>query len=218
MEPQGISVTEIRLGLPNTHYFLCWEPACPPQHPIDRRALLRRIRDTSRRQGWSVYAAGCDDGVARLVFSTSTDNLESGLAGVLHDARRWRVYMVQPRAVLPLIARHVRETNAAARSAGRVITDDWPTALPQVHYGMFMGERAWAERMLDLLTRGSQAAAPHPRRFESLGELAGRYASRRDAITEAYRSGRFSLKDIAEHFDMHFSEVSAVVNASAPEG
>lgn len=213
MEAQGISVTEIRLGLPNTYYYLCWEPTDPPRHPADQRALSGNVRGTCRELGWKIYAAGSGGGAMRLVFHTSADNLETGLAALLREARRHHIYMVQPVAGLPFIARYVHELRDAERKPALRQGTGESAELPDIHFGIFMGERPWAERMLDLLTRCAQGTAAGPHRFPTLAELSGSHSSSRDAITEAYRSGRFSLKDIAEHFNMHFSEVSAIINA-----
>lgn len=208
MDATGIDVTEIRLGLPNTHYYLHWTPGAPAQRDAGRGALLHHARGIARRMGWRVFAAGAGTDGARLVFRTSADNLESGLAALLRDAHDYHVYIVQPADALPLIAYHVHQSGPAdlAEASERV---------PAVHFRLFMGERPWAERMLALLTRCAGGAASVPARPESLAELAGAHASTRDAIADAYRSGRYSLKDIADHFGMHFSEVSAVINAAA---
>lgn len=207
MDATGISVTEIRLGLPNTHYYLHWDPGAAVRGNAGRRALLRNARGIARRMDWRVFAAGAGPGGARLVFRTSADNLETGLAALLRDAHDYHVHIVQPADALPLIAYHVHRSGAAD-------TDGASARMPAVHYRLFMGERPWAERMLELLTRCAGGAACGPARPASLTELARAHASTRDAIAQAYRCGRFSLKEIADHFGMHFSEVSAVINES----
>lgn len=215
MAPEGITVTEIRLGLPNTHYYLDWEPAAPQGDPAARRALLKTVRETCRALDWRVFAAGTGAGRARLVFRTSADNLESGLAALLQSARDYHLHVVQPETALPFIARCVHEEKDTDPGVRGAPCAGGPPQLPDVHYGLFMGERRWADGMLDLLTRCALNAAALPHRSRSLAELAGSHASSRDAIADAYRSGRFSLKDIAEYFDMHFSEVSAVINTAS---
>ncbi len=208
MEPQGISVTEIRLGLPNTHYYLRWAPTAPPVNATGRRAHLADVRAACRRLGWKIFAAAFRDDTTRLVFQTAADNLDRGLDGLLRSARDHRLYMLDPEHALPFIARHVHEPGTDPGGAAD------PPELPDIHFGIFMGDRGWAERMLDLLTRCALDANHETERVPSLSELAGSHASSREAITRAYRSGRFSLKDIADHFDLHFSEVSAIINAS----
>lgn len=217
MEAQGISVTEIRLGLPNTCYYLSWEPADAPRRPAHRRAFMADVRGICRRLDWKIYAAGDGGGTMRLVFETATGNLETGLAALLRDARQHKVYMVQPVAALPFIARYVHESRDAERQPAPRHATAGSAELPDIHFGLFMGERPWATRMLDLLTRCAMDDADPPHRFRSLAELSGSHSSPRDAITEAYRCGRFSLKDIAEHFDMHFSEVSEIINTASTQ-
>jgi hypothetical protein len=218
MEAQGISVTEIRLGLPNTYYYLCWRPWQPPERPAARRAMLGQVRDVCRNLGWKVYAARVGVDTACLVFQTTADNLEHGIARLLRGSGAHQLYMVDPVDALPFIARIVHESKDADRpcapwdASGH--TEDWP----DVHFGLFMGGYQWAARMLELLTRCATDEDPGTPCPATLSELARAHASRHDAIAEAYRSGRFSLKDIADHFEMHFSEISAIVNtASRPE-
>lgn len=209
MEVQGMSVAEIRLGRPRTHYYLRWEPTAPGPHCADHRARLDAVRTAAGELEWHIHAAGGDAGSLRLVFRTTTDNLERGLAALLRDARDYRVYMVQPAAALSSVVRCVHATQEAGRTSG---SGAGSAPLPEIHYGLFMGERAWAARTLDLLIRRAAVDANVPPRFESLSEVARMHDSHCDAIAEAYRCGRFSLKDIADYFGMHFSEVSAIVN------
>ncbi|HSH42869.1 MAG TPA: hypothetical protein VK973_12165 [Arenicellales bacterium] len=214
MDVEGISVAEIRLGLPNTHYCLFWETGSAPPRPADRRALTASARETARRFGWQVLAAGVDDEhVARLLFETTADNLERGMSALLHGARDYRVYMVQPEAAVPLATRFICDTRHDRGAQGKAAGPVGLAALPEIHYGLFMGDRRWAERMLTLLIRGARGEPAGSRGPASLAELSASHDSTRDAIVDAYRCGRFSLKDIAEHFGMHFSEVSAVLNA-----
>lgn len=44
-----------------------------------------------------------------------------------------------------------------------------------------------------------------------LTHYARRYQDRDTAITEAYRSGAYTMKDIGEHFGLHYSQVSRIV-------
>lgn len=208
MEAQGISVTEIRLGLPNTHYYLRWAPTAPPVNATERRAHLADVRAACRRLEWKVYAAAYRNDATHLVFQTAADNLDRGLDGLLRATRDHRLYILDPEHALPFIARHLHEPGPEPRGAAD------PPALPDIHFGIFMGNRSWADRMLDLLTRCALDADHEPERVPPLSELAGSHANSREAITRAYRSGRFSLKDIADHFDLHFSEVSAIINAA----
>lgn len=206
-EPEGISVVEISLCLPNTCYYLEW----PPVAASDRGQRLDALRGICRRLGWRILAAGAGSG-GRLLFTTGSDP-HAGLPELLAGAGAHRLYLVQPETALPRLACHIHHCEDVSRNRPPLATAQDP-GLPPIHYGLFMGERDWARRMLELLT--SCAAEPAESACEggSLSEVAEHCSSTREVVVQAYKSGRFSLKDIAEHFDMHFSEVSAVINAT----
>lgn len=194
MQAEGIRVDEIDLNLPGACYYLCWEP---PGKPV--QTYRDRMRAVGRDLGWAVYATGTHDDACRLLFGTVENNLDAGLARLLTTRVPHHLYLVHPETALQPAARYIR-------AQGRM-----PTSLPEIHHGLFMGERLWAERMLTLLINRSAASISSATRH-SLEEIAAAHSDRRQAIAAAYRTGGFSLKDIAEHFDMHFSEVSAVIN------
>jgi len=217
MEPEGISVIEITLNLPNTHYYLRWLPAPPPLEAATRRAVAGAARSTAARLGWRIFAAGCDASAARLVFRTTAGNLDRGLDALLAGARNHAIHLVQPAAALPLVAGHVHARTGPDHDAAEAVHGAPERNLPEIHYGLFMGERPWADRMLELMSRCAAGGSAAPGTPASLGDFAGDHSSSRAAIAEAYSSGRFSLKAIAEHFDMHFSEVSAIINGAVQE-
>lgn len=195
MQAEGIRVDEIDLNLPGACYYLCWEPpGKPPQTDRDR------MRAVGRDLGWAVYATGTHDDACRLLFGTVENNLDAGLARLLTTRVPHHLYLVHPETALQPAARYIR-------AQGRM-----PTSLPEIHHGLFMGERLWAERMLTLLINRSASSLSNAAASRSLADIAGAHADRRRGIAEAYKIGGFTLKDIAEHFDMHFSEVSAVIN------
>jgi len=196
MQAEGIRVDEIDMSLPGACYYLYWEPGARA-HPT----RVESIRGIGRDMGWTVYAAAAGGGACRLLFGTVEANLDAGLARLLPGRLRHRLYLAQPDTALQPAARYIRSPRRP------------DAALPEIHYGLFMGGRSWAERMLNLLLeRSAQSGLPEAA-GRSLAEIAEAHGDRRRAIAEAYRSGGFNLKDIAEHFNMHFSEVSAVINA-----
>lgn len=215
MSPDGIHLVEIKLNLPDTLYYLHWEPWTPRERLDEQRALLHDARAAGRRMHWKILAAGVDSDAVRLLFETTVDNLDAGLAVLLESTRRHRLYLVQPETALSPAAAYIDDHNAARLRTTGASAGGGAAALPDVHYGLFMGERGWARRMVDLLTSRSTGSPDSPRRTPSLAEIRRRHDRSTDAIVDAYRSGRFSLKDIAGHFGMHFSEVSAVVNAAS---
>lgn len=196
MKAEGIRVDEIDLNLPGACYYLYWEPACESS-----RADRDTMRAVGRDMGWAVYATDARGDARRLLFGTVENNLDAGLARLLRGHTYHRLYLVHPETALQPVARYIRESGRA------------DITLPEIHYGLFMGERFWAERMLTLLINRSAVSISNAAAGRSLAEIAGAHTDRRHAIVEAYRMGGFTLKDIAEHFDMHFSEVSAVINA-----
>jgi len=216
MEPEGIRVDEIDLNLPGACYYLYWEPCVARNAEEGRRGRRDAIRGIGRRLGWTVYATGVSPEACRMLFGTTTDNLDTGLAALVGSSARHVLYFVHPESALQPAARFIQERGRdgfARRDAG-----GGGARLPDVHHGLFMGERPWAERMLATLVARSRQAAASTERRRSLAEIAGVTANRRDAIAEAFRAGGYTLKDIAEYFEMHFSEVSAVINTSAVEG
>jgi len=46
---------------------------------------------------------------------------------------------------------------------------------------------------------------------KSLAQYESEYSQRNDAISAAYSSGAFTLKDLGAHFDLHYSRVSRIV-------
>ncbi|MBS1269948.1 MAG: hypothetical protein MAG794_00900 [Gammaproteobacteria bacterium] len=217
MAPDGISVVEVKLDLPNTYYYLFWRPVIQLSRVKDRAARLEAVRGASKELGWEVFAAGYDLGAVRLLFGTTTDNLEDGLSALLENVHYHRLYLVQPNVALPRIVCYIHDRNNPGGQLATARNGKDRTVLPEIHFGIFMGERPWAEKMFGLLTSCSAELVPQSHRRDSLGEIAGMHSSKRGAIAEAYRSGSFSLKDIAEYFSMHFSEVSAVINGSGAD-
>jgi hypothetical protein len=210
MAPEGISVVEINLGLPNACYYLYWTSRELAETQTDRRTLLNAIRAAAARLGWRIFALGCNTRVAHLLFQTVDGDVETGITSLLRNSDRHRLYLVQAETALTALAHHIHEQNDGGPYSDPGTEKD----LPGIHYGMFMGDHSWADDMLRVLTHRSAEAPSERDGGKALMEIDRANANRHDAIVEAYRSGNYSLKDIAEHFDMHFSEISAVINAS----
>lgn len=196
MRAEGIRVDEIDLNLPGACYYLYWQPGIGVRQP--GRDSMRAV---GREMGWTVYATAVRGGTCHFLFGTVESNLDAGLARLLPIRVPHRLYLVHPESALQPTARYIRAPGGAN------------VALPAIHHGLFMGERFWAERMLTLLINRSALSFSNAAAGRSLAEIAGAHTDRRHAIAEAYTMGGFTLKDIAEYFDMHFSEVSAVINA-----
>lgn len=206
MEPEGINVVEIDLNLPDTFYYLSWTPD-GAGNPV----CLEAVRSTGITLDWKIRACAREAITAKfhLLFNTTTGNLDRGLSLLLDRARRYRVHLVQPKAADRIAARiaEIQGSNDHL-SAG--------VELPEIHYNLFIGERQWADKVLFQLTRNAHGISDSATPRRSLMEICRGAATRYEAVSRAYRSGGFTLKDIAEHFDMHFSEVSTIVNGSTP--
>ena len=48
-----------------------------------------------------------------------------------------------------------------------------------------------------------------------LAHYAARSGNRDDAITLAYRSGGYGMKEIGEHFELHYSRVSRIISGQS---
>lgn len=203
MTPEGIRVVEIDLNLPNAFYYLHCVPD-PEHRDANRpRALLNAVRRHSGELGWRVWAGDAppESGELHLLFETAVRNMDEGLARLLPVAGRHRVRLVQPGETLERIGAYIRRRGNGIE-------------LPEIHYGLFVGDRSWADSMLDKLSRSEAATVPVNTGRQTLTEIARGCSCPRDAVAKAYRSRQFSLKDIAEYFGLHFSEVSEIINAS----
>lgn len=214
MTPDGIRVVEIDLALTGACYYLHWMFVGIEDSPTSRHTLLRTIHSTTDRLGWKVFAAGCNSCIVHLLFQTGEGDVNGGLVELLQNSRSHRLYLIQPETAFAPLVRHIQEQN----DAGPYADPDREKELPKIHYGMFIGDGDWAEETLALLTQRAMAPSTENGDHKALHEIARKNIHRHKAILEAYRSGHYNLKDIAEHFGMHFSEVSAVINASATDG
>lgn len=91
--------------------------------------------------------------------------------------------------------------------------------LPSIWDGLrgqvFLGSEAFVDRMKGHLPDGDLREVPRAQR-RTLSPKLEDYAKRRDkhqAMAQAYLSGNFTMKEIAEHFGVHYSTVSRAVRA-----
>lgn len=88
-----------------------------------------------------------------------------------------------------------------------------PSIWNYLRFGLFLGDEDFVSQTIARLHRPSQTtglASPELRRPWSYYQT---HYSDQGAIRAAYASGEYTLKQIAEHFGIHFSEVSRVLNA-----
>jgi REP element-mobilizing transposase RayT len=75
---------------------------------------------------------------------------------------------------------------------------------------VFLGNEAFVERMSAKLAAPSQEVPRRQRRRSTLSAIAAEEGGRDAAIRRAYSSGHFSLKEIGEHFGLHYATVSRI--------
>lgn len=178
MQPDGIRVVEINLNLPDAFYYLRWMPKDSSGGGARRRAL-EAARAIGGELGWRIPAAGVRSrgGDVHLLLRTAGDILDRGLSRLLQSAARHRIHLVQPGPTAKQVRRHILGPGAGA------------TGLPEIHYGLFMGERNWAESVLHALSRQA-ATRPHGIGSSLFGGLTPGSAGGRDAAVDAYHAGQ----------------------------
>ncbi|RCX26129.1 transposase [Thioalbus denitrificans] len=90
-------------------------------------------------------------------------------------------------------------------------TSPWEALRGQV----FLGGEGFIERMKAALPEGDLREVPRAQRRPLARPLAdyARRSDRRMAMAEAYLSGHYTMREIAEHFGVHYSTVSRAVKA-----
>lgn len=90
-----------------------------------------------------------------------------------------------------------------------------PSPWSQLRNQVYLGSEAFIDKIqsyIDTDQELSEIPASQRRPVpKSLGHYEQHYQTRNDAIVEAYRSGGYSLKQIGNHFGLHYSTVSGIV-------
>jgi len=101
-------------------------------------------------------------------------------------------------------------------NAGKDQTSPWDKLKNQI----FLGDEKFAESMLNQIdTDKSLTEIPMSQRKaipKTLSYYAEKYAKRNEAIVYAYASGSYSLKEIGEYFDLHYSTISGIIKNHKP--
>ncbi len=149
-----------------------------------RAGMVRSARDWR----WSSYRA--TSGQARSPAFLTTDWVLSAFSGK------------KKRAI---------ENYKAFVAEGKGQPSPWQSLRSQV----YLGNDAFVAKMQSLLDDDKELSeipasqrrpAPKP-----LSHYETRNSRRNDAIVEAYASGGYTLKDIGEHFELHYSTVSGII-------
>ncbi|MDD4915906.1 MAG: transposase [Methylococcales bacterium] len=117
-----------------------------------------------------------------------------------------------------LLAQFGRDRQAAMRSyvdfvlAGQGLPGIWEGLRRQI----YLGNDAFIESMQKQIMIDKQLIeiprVQHHPPAKLLDYYATKYPQRNEAMTMAFKTGDYSLKAIADHFDVHYSTVSRVVN------
>ncbi|MGR9073745.1 MAG: transposase [Gammaproteobacteria bacterium] len=150
-------------------------------------------------------------------------------AGMIRDIRNWpwssypaMIGDAEPAAWMAadeILALFSRKRHAAIHAyidfirAGIGQPDIWENLKDQI----YLGDENFIERMKESISGGIQFdEIPKPQikpAAQPLGEYSAEYADPKQAMALAYQSGRYTMKEIARHFGVHYSTVSRAVKA-----
>ena len=112
------------------------------------------------------------------------------------------------------------EQEAVARyrcfvAEGKSLASPWARLKHQV----FLGSEAFVEGVRQALPPDRDLSEiPRAQRrspAKLLGEYAKQYPDRNEAITAAYASGGYTLKEIGQYFGLHYAHVSRVISRAS---
>lgn len=111
------------------------------------------------------------------------------------------------------------------RTKGQAIEDykkfirqgkDQPSPWEHLKHQVYLGGSSFVEKMVSKieLEKDLSETPVHQRRpiAKPLDYYEQQYSTRDDAICAAYATGAYSMKEIGEHFGLHYSRVSRIVN------
>lgn len=151
-----------------------------------RARMVRSVKDWP----WSSYRASC--GTAASPDWLSTDWLLSAFARSRKTAiERYREFVSQGK--------------------------NQPSPWEQLKNQVFLGDEKFVEDMqckLNLNQDLSEIPVAQRRKVpKPLGYYSSRYRNRNEGVIAAYRGGGYSMKEIGEHFEIHYSTVSKIIKA-----
>jgi len=92
-----------------------------------------------------------------------------------------------------------------------------PSPWPQLRNQIYLGDEQFVGKLQADLEQGKDLSeipvAQRRKPAETLDYYAQKHRDRDDAIVTAYRSGGYTLKEIGDHFGLHYSRVSRIVAA-----
>ena len=98
-------------------------------------------------------------------------------------------------------------------AAGKNQPSPWASLRNQI----YLGTEAFVDKMhrkVDAQQDLSEVPTAQRRKMpKALAHYAKQYQNRDEAIVQAYASGGYGMKDIGDHFGLHYSRVSRIIGA-----
>lgn len=117
-------------------------------------------------------------------------------------------------AVDATLALFAVDRGAARRAYARFVAQGVGVELPDVSQQAFLGDDAFVERMAGQAGQPSGEVPRARRPRTSLVQLARNTDGRDAAIRAAYASGDYTLREIGEHFGLHYATVSRIARVT----
>ena len=107
------------------------------------------------------------------------------------------------------------ETGLARRAYGRFVAQGLSVEDPteQVTNQLFLGGEAFVGAVTAKVGAVSSEVPKRQRQWRSLKSIEGSATNRDDAIRAAYAAGQFTLRQIGDHFGLHYASVSRIARS-----
>jgi REP-associated tyrosine transposase len=116
-----------------------------------------------------------------------------------------------------LLAGFGRRKSKAIDAYKRFVSEgkNQPSLWEQLRNQVFLGDEQFVTSMQGLIDGDkelSEIPVSHRRALpKELSYYANKYKTRNEAIVSAYASGGYSLKDVEDYFELHYSTVSGII-------
>lgn len=203
---EGLRVEEISINLAHANYYVTWNIELENLDVSTKSALQKSIRNCCLNFDWELHCASVQQNHIRLLLKTPKANLEQGLCRLMPTICHHRIYIVEPGSVLSDLKKYLFSDSLDSNSSW----ENNMACLPfELHFGFLIGSQDWASQTLETLSNPKSVSIDQDL---SLKDIVIKEKNIHQAIVTAHETGKFKLKEIADYFDMHFSDVSAVVN------
>ncbi|MCU7960623.1 MAG: transposase [gamma proteobacterium symbiont of Bathyaustriella thionipta] len=120
-----------------------------------------------------------------------------------------------------ILARFSRRKQAAMQQYRAFVSEgrNQPTPWDSLKKQIFLGDERFIDAMQQKIVSGqdlSEIPSSQKRpRAKPLSYYAGKYKDRDTAILKSYESGAYSLKEIGDYYQLHYSRVSRIIRAKS---